>query len=209
MGKADYVALFWLFMAGSVLGFIAEGLWCVLTDGHCENHSSTVWGPFCIIYCVGALAVYLISGLLRCRGLAAQFAAFSLSWAAAEFFGSLFQELRFGSVSWDYSAHALNLGGRVGFKMALMWGVLGVAFIRLVFPALSRALARLRGKGARVFCAVMSVFMAANLLVTSAAIVRWRDRGEASGSPFVQWIDSTYNDSTMAGIFPNMVFTDR
>ena len=83
MGKADYVALFWLFMAGSVLGFIAEGLWCVLTDGHCENHSSTVWGPFCIIYGVGALAVYLISGLLRCRGLAAQFAAFSLSGAAA------------------------------------------------------------------------------------------------------------------------------
>lgn len=87
MGKADYVALFWLFMAGSVLGFIAEGLRCELTDGHCENHSSTVWGPFCIIYCVGALAVYLISGLLRCRGLAAQFAAFSLSGAAAEFFG--------------------------------------------------------------------------------------------------------------------------
>ena len=123
--------------------------------------------------------------------------------------GSFFQELRFGSVSWDYSAHALNLGGRVSFKMALMWGVLGVAFIRLVFPALSRALARLRGKGARVLCAVMSVFMAANLLVTSAAIVRWRDRGEASDSPFVQWIDSTYDDSTMAGIFPNMVFTDR
>lgn len=65
----------------------------------------------------------------------------------------------------------------MGFKMALMWGVLGVAFIRLVFPALSRALARLRGNGARVLCAVMSVFMAANLLVTSAAIVRWRDRG--------------------------------
>lgn len=65
MGKADYVALFWLFMAGSALGFIAEGLRCVLTDGHWENHSSTVWGPFCIIYGVGALAVYLISGLLR------------------------------------------------------------------------------------------------------------------------------------------------
>ena len=209
MGKADYVALFWLFMAGSVLGFIAEGLWCVLTDGHWENHSSTVWGPFCIIYGVGALAVNLISGLLRCRGLAAQFAAFSLSGAAVEFFGSVFQGLRFGSVSWDYSAHVLNLGGRVNFKMALMWGVLGVAFIRLVFPVLSRALARLRGKGARVLCAVMSVFMAANLLVTSAAIVRWRDRGEASDSPFVQWIDSTYDDSTMAGIFPNMVFTDR
>ena len=98
--------------------------------------------------------------------------------------------------------------------VALFWlfmagSALGVAFIRLVFPALSRALARLRGKGARVLCAVMSVFMAANLLVTSAAIVRWRDRGEASDSPFVQWIDSTYDDSTMLGIFPNMVFTDR
>lgn len=207
--KTDYATLFWLFMAGSVLGFIAEGLWCVLTDGHWESHSSTVWGPFCIIYGFGAVAVYLISGLLRGRGLAGQFVAFSVSGAAVEFLGSLLQELCFGSVSWDYSAHALNLGGRVSFKMALMWGVLGVAFIRLVFPALRRVLSRIQGNGARAFCVVMSMFMAVNLAVTSAAILRWRDRNADVGSPFVQWIDSTYDDSTMARIFPNMVFTDR
>ena len=123
--KADYATLFWLFMFGSVAGFVLEGLWCVITDGHWESHTATVWGPFCIIYGIGAVAVCLLSGLLREKSLPVQFAAFSASGAAVEFFGSLFQELCFGSVSWDYSGHLLNLGGRVSLKMALMWGRAG------------------------------------------------------------------------------------
>ena len=125
--RAGYATLFWLFMFGSVAGFVLEGLWCVLTDGRWESHTATVWGPFCIIYGIGAVAVYLLSGLLKGRSLPVQFAAFTLSGAAVEFFGSLFQELCFGSVSWDYSAHLLNLGGRVSLKMALMWGAMGAA----------------------------------------------------------------------------------
>lgn len=140
--RADYATLFWLFMFGSVAGFVLEGLWCVITDGHWESHTATVWGPFCIIYGIGAVAVCLLSGLLRWKSLPVQFAAFSASGAAVEFFGSLFQELCFGSVSWDYSGHLLNLGGRVSLKMALMWGVLGIVFIRLAFLLVRRALGK-------------------------------------------------------------------
>ena len=129
--RTGYATLLWLFMFGSVAGFVLEGLWCVLTDGRWESHTATVWVPFCIIYGIGAVAVYLLSGLLKGRSLPVQFAAFTLSGAAVEFFGSLFQELCFGSVSWDYSAHLLNLGGRVSLKMALMWGAMGAAVATL------------------------------------------------------------------------------
>lgn len=111
--KIRYSTLFWLFMLGSVVGFILEGLWCILLQGHWEHHSATVWGPFCIIYGIGAVAVYLLSVVLKNQNLLVQFAAFTVSGAAVEYFGSLFQELCFGSVSWDYSEHILNLGGRV------------------------------------------------------------------------------------------------
>lgn len=207
--RAGYATLFWLFMFGSVAGFVLEGLWCVLTDGRWESHTATVWGPFCIIYGIGAVAVYLLSGLLKGRSLPVQFAAFTLSSAAVEFFGSLFQELCFGSVSWDYSAHLLNLGGRVSIKMALMWGALGVVFIRLAFPLVKRALRHLQGRGSRLLCAAMTVFMALNLAVTCAALTRWHERGDTpSDSAVIRWIDSTYDDETMSELFPNMVFTD-
>lgn len=207
--KVRYATLFWLFFFGSIAGLVLEGLWCVLRLGRWETHSSTVWGPFCIIYGFGAVAVYLLSGLLRNKNTLVQFIAFTVSGAAVEYFGSLFQELCFGSVSWDYSAHALNLGGRVSLKMALMWGALGILFMRLTFPLLNRLFEKMKGKGWKIACIGMTVFMAVDLLVTAAAVTRWRTRSEgaAAANAAVQWLDDTYDDQTMEKRFPNMQFT--
>lgn len=73
-----YQTLFWLFMIGSVLGFLLEGLWCVIKTGHWEHHVATIWGPFCIIYGIGAVAAFLISQLLSGRHVLLQFGAFFL-----------------------------------------------------------------------------------------------------------------------------------
>lgn len=206
--KMRYSTLFWLFIFGSVVGFVLEGLWCILLKGHWEHHSATVWGPFCIIYGIGAVAVYLLSAVLKNQNLLMQFAAFTLSGAAVEYFGSLFQELCFGSVSWDYSGQVLNLGGRASLKMALIWGALGVLFMRFAFPFINRFFDKMRGNGWRIACVAMTVFMAVNLLVTSAAVTRWRARmaGEEADNPVIQWLDDTYDDQTMSRLFPNMQF---
>ncbi len=204
-----YSTLFWLFLLGSVAGFVLEGIWCILTKGHWEHHSATVWGPFCIIYGVGAVAVYLLSTRLRRRPLPAQFMAFTCAGAAVEYCGSLFQELCFGSVSWDYSAHSFNLGGRVSLKMALLWGVLGILFMRLAFPLVGRLLAKMQGNAWRIACIGMTVFMAVNLLVTAAAVTRWRARTQGVGNTdaVAQWLDDAYDDQTMERLFPNLRFT--
>lgn len=207
--KISYTNLFWLFMLGSVAGFVLEGLWCILMEGHWENHSATVWGPFCIIYGIGAAAVSLLSILLKGRVLPVRFLAFSAAGAAAEYFASLFQELCFGSVSWDYSGHFLNLGGRVSLKMSLIWGVLGIAFARLIFPLLTRLFAKMQGKGWRTASTVLTVFMAVDLAVTAAAVARWRSRitdGSPSDSKVIQFLDTAYDDETMSRLFPNMNF---
>lgn len=124
-------------------------------------------------------------------------------------YATLFWLFMFGGVAWDYSAHLLNPGGRVSLKMALMWCALGVVFIRLAFPLVKRALRHLQGRGSKLLCAAMTVFMALNLAVTCAALTRWHERGDTpSDSAVIRWIDSTYDDETMSGLFPNMVFTD-
>lgn len=178
-------------------------------EGHWENHSATVWGPFCIIYGIGAAAVSLLSILLKGRVLPVRFLAFSAAGAAAEYFASLFQELCFGSVSWDYSGHFLNLGGRVSLKMSLIWGVLGIAFARLIFPLLTRLFAKMQGKGWRTASTILTVFMAVDLAVTAAAVARWRSRitdGSPSDSKVIQFLDTAYDDETMSRLFPNMNF---
>lgn len=207
--KVTYTNLFWLFMFGSVAGFVLEGVWCILTKGHWEHHAATVWGPFCIIYGIGAVAVYLLSNVLKEKSLPLQFLAFTVSGAAVEYFSSLFQELCFGSVSWNYSTHFLNLGGRVSLKMSLLWGVLGIAFVRLAFPLLKRLFVKMQGKGWKIASIVLTVFMAVNLTVTVAAVIRWRDRAEedtSQANKIIQFLDTTYDDDTMSRLFPNMEF---
>lgn len=207
--EVRYSTLFWLFLFGSVEGFVLEGLWNNLRLGYWESHTATVWGPFCIIYGIGAVVIYLLSFLLQERGSVAQFLLFTLAGGAVEYFGSLFQELALGSVSWHYDHHALNIGGRVSLQMALLWGVLGILFVKAVFPFLRKLLDKMKGRGWQVACGVLTVFMVINLVVTSAAITRWRTRDEAPqpSNAAIQWLDEHYDDQTMERIFPNMEFT--
>lgn len=204
----SYQTLFVLFIFGSMAGFLIEGVCHIFKAGFWENHSAVVWGPFCIIYGIGAVAVYLLScGLSRC-GLFLSFVAFTLSGAAIEYFTSLIQEMWLGSASWDYSDHFLNIGGRVSLQMALFWGVLGLLFVWFLYPPLQYVLGRIHGKWLNRACVVLSVFMAVNLLVTAAALTRWtaRQNGEQASTSIELALDRHFDDATMTDLFPNMTF---
>lgn len=203
-----YDSLFWLFMLGSVLGFMIEGIWCIFRYGGWQNHSALIWGPFCIIYGLGAVAVYLTVPFLQNKGLLTQFGIYCLIGAAIEFFSSLFQETCFGSVSWNYSKHFLNIGGRVSFKMALAWGALGILFIRYICPPVARLLRRMHSRTFMILCGVLTVFMLTNILASSCALLRWQERrdGMPASNRVEQWFDANYGDDVMASIYVNMRF---
>lgn len=203
-----YPTLFWLFLFGSIAGFLFEGVWCVFRKGHWESHSSLVWGPFCIVYGIGAIAVYLLSCCLNKKNMPLQFLALSLSGGMVEYFTGLFQDLAFGSVSWDYSKHWLNIGGRVSLKMALLWGVLGILFLYCIYPHLHRLLNKIRGQTAKIICIILTIFMAVNILVSSAAVLRWRERinNMLPSNQVEELLDQFYDNEALEEIYPNMRF---
>ena len=204
----EYTELFWVFFFGSILGFIIEGLWNIVLFGEWVDHSATVVGPFCIVYGVGAVAAFLVARVLPRRSIVLQFVAFAVVGGAVEYFTSLFQERTFGSVSWDYSSHTLNLGGRVSGQMALIWGFLGMLFVGLLYPTLRRLLHRMHTLRWQVFCVACSVFMALNLAISAAAIFRWRERAEAipPSNKWEMYLDTTYPDSLMEHVYCDMRF---
>ena len=207
-GRFSYQTLFMLFMLGSIAGFLIEGVCHIFKAGFWENHSAVVWGPFCIIYGVGAVAVYAFSCCLTAQGWVRKFLVFTFSGAAIEYIASLFQEVCFGSVSWDYSGHFLNIGGRVSLQMALFWGILGLLFMEIIFPLVNRVLCRVQGKTLTVACTILSIFMAINLIVTVAALTRWKQR--QNDIPAVSVIgtvlDTHFSDEIMTELYPNMRF---
>ncbi len=207
--KLRYSTLFWLFFTGSLAGFLMEGVWRIFTIGHWENHSAVVWGPFCIVYGFGAVAMYLVAFFSEKKRLWLQFLIYAAAGMAVEYLASYFQELFFGSRSWDYSDDFLNINGRVSAGMGGIWGLCGLAFVKLLYPLLKRIDESLHGGVfARVSCIVLSVFMAANLLVTSAAILRWKNRLEGQPPKYAvdRYLDRHYDNGKMSEIFNNMVF---
>lgn len=210
--RITYPTLFWLFLIGSVIGFILEGLWAITQRGGWENHSATVWGPFCIIYGIAAAALYCLSMLLKGKNILTQFLVCALAGSALEYFASLFQEICFGSTSWNYSDQFLNIGGRVSLKMTLIWGILGVIFTRYIFPVFRKVLQKMHGNYWNILCILMSIFMTVNLLVTSCAVLRWRRRLNSDealpvSNPMEEFLDENYGNDEMSEIFPNMMFS--
>ena len=202
--------IFWLFVIWSVFGFILEGLWCIFRSGHWESHSSLVWGTFCTVYGFGAVAVYLLADLLREKNILLQSAAFMLSGALVEYFTSWIQEFCFGSTSWDYSGHFFNIGGRVSLQMTLIWGVLGIAFSKLLYPVLKKLFSRQLPKLWRMITLACAVFMVINAAVSCAAVLRWSQRqaGFETEHPVAVFFDQHFDNRWMEHHYPNMKFGD-
>ncbi len=203
-----YADLFWVFFFGSILGFLIEGLWHIALTGKWVDHSATVVGPFCIVYGVGAVAVFIVAKFLPRRSIVLQFVVFALTGGAVEYFTSLFQERTFGSVSWDYSSHTLNIGGRVSGQMAILWGFLGMVFVGLIYPTLMRFLRHMHTQRWHIFCVALSAFMVFNLAISASAIFRWKERSNAL-PPSNRWeayLDATYPDARMEHVYCDMCF---
>ena len=206
--RTTYPMLLFLFFFGSIFGFLIEGVWFFFRHGQLESHSALVWGPFCIVYGFGAMAVYLLGIALHRQKWPVQFAAFTLAGGAVEYFSGLFQELVFGSTSWDYSKHFLSLGGHVSLKMAVAWGAIGIAFIWLLFPVLRRLEEKLHGKKVRLICILVSAFLITDMAVSASAVLRWKDRqsGVPAASQIAVLLDTHYGDEKMEQIYSNLTF---
>ena len=206
----SFPTLLWLFIVGSLLGFAMEGIWHMLRTGMWGFRVATLWGPFCIIYGAGAVVMYLMALRLEGKRYPLQFAAFALTGSAVEYLSSLFQEAAFGTVSWDYTHHAFNLGGRISMKMTLLWGILGMVLMYLLLPVLLYAFNRLQVGNRPLLCRAAATFMAANLLWTGIALLRWQERvstAAPASNAIEAWMDHRWPDDRLQERFPNMTFT--
>lgn len=121
----NFYKFFWIFTIGSVIGFVVETIWCLVTNGHFEVRSSFVLGPFTIVYGIGAVVLYL--GLRKVdRSKTGRIFLFGVvGGTVVELIASWIQEVAFGTVSWDYSNLPLNINGRVCLLCSVFWGAGG------------------------------------------------------------------------------------
>ena len=138
------------------------------------------------------------------------FAAGTLLGGTYEYICSVFTELVFGTVFWDYSGFRFNLGGRINLLYCFFWGIAAVVWMKLLYPRLSGLIERLPVRTGKLVCNVMVVFMIWNCVISAMALTRYEERqrgtadGVFSGAPAVEtFLDGHFGDERMERIYPN------
>ena len=202
-----------LFFIGAFLGDVTETIFCLLTTGILMSRSSVVYGPFSIVW--GLACALLTLFLYRYRNKSDRyiFVAGTLLGGVYEYVCSVFTELVFGTVFWDYSDFAFNLGGRINLLYCFFWGIAAVVWLKMIYPRLSRLIEKLPLRTGKILCNIMIVFMIFNMILSSLALARYTERhtspqNAAAETAIERFLDSRFTDERMERIYPNAKLVD-
>lgn len=200
-----------LFFIGAFLGDITETIFCLITTGRLMSRSSVVYGPFSIVWGLGCSLLTLFLYRYRNKSDRYIFLAGTLLGGAYEYICSVFTELAFGTVFWDYSGFAFNLGGRINLLYCFFWGIAAVIWLKIIYPVLSRWIEKIPKRFGTIFFNIMIVFMMINMGISSLALSRYTERHttdtsetiETEKSPLDDFLDRHFDDERIERIYPN------
>ena len=196
-----------LFFLGAFLGDLTETIFCLITTGRLMSRSSVVYGPFSIVWGLGCSLLTLFLYRYRHKSDRYIFVAGTLLGGAYEYVCSVFTELVFGTVFWDYSEFSFNLGGRINLLYCFFWGIAAVVWLKLIYPRLSGLIEKLPPRGGRILLNCLIIFMIFNMIISSMALARYTERNTApsggASSSLETFLDERFPDERMERIYPN------
>lgn len=205
-----FYKLFWLFLIGAFLGDVVETLFCRVSMGFWMSRSSVVWGPFSIVWGLAMAMASLLLHRYQDRSDSFLFLAGTFLGGAYEYLCSVFTELVFGVVFWDYSHIPFNLAGRVNLLFCFFWGIAAVVWVRVCYPKLSGLIERIPKTWGRPLTWVLVVFFLCDMTVSALALSRCeaRSQGLPPQNQVEEYLDGHFGDDRLSKIYPAAVRTD-
>ena len=120
--------IFWVFIIGSIIGYILEMIVGLVQNGHFVSKQGLLYGPFSQVYGVGLAVYYLV--IPKNKKWIQIFLISMFFGGIVEYLFSYFQEFFFGTVSWDYKNLLFNLNGRTSLLHCIYWGIGGILFVK-------------------------------------------------------------------------------
>lgn len=200
-----------LFFVGAFVGDIIETIFCRITMGEWMSRSSVVWGPFSIVWGLAIAAATLMLYKYKDRSDGFLFLIGTGLGGAYEYLCSVFTEIVFGKVFWDYSDIPFNLGGRINLLYCFFWGIAAVVWFKLIYTRLSKVIEKIPVKFGKITTWILVVFMIANVLMSCFALTRYdqREKGIDAKQSWQVWLDKHYDDEKMMRIYPNAIVTNK
>ncbi len=203
------------FILACLVGTLGEmlfyGFECLFTQGQFvwASRSGLMYGPFAPLYGVGILLALAIFGFKKFKGWQC-FVIGALAGGLYEFLASIWQELCFGTRSWDYSHDWDSIGGRTKWTYLVLWGLVALFFAKVALPLICKLYDKLPKKGAHVVISILLVLLVFDVIITMVALNRQtaRHEGIEAHNGFEQWIDNTYTDERIHSVFEGTSFIE-
>ena len=202
--------LVWVFLLCALLGDIIETFYCGLVDGEWMNRSSVLYGPFSFVWGIGAVVLTVSLRRLAKKSDRWVFIGGFVIGGVYEYMCSVFTELVFGTVFWDYSDMPLNIGGRTNVLFCFFWGLLALVWVKNLYPPMDRAIEKVPPVPGKIATWAVVFVMVCNGLLTGAAMLRYNTRAVRPAATGVveQFLDNRYDDDYIERRWPNMIVTD-
>lgn len=215
------------FIVYSILGYVIETLYGLLTKGVIESRQSMLYGPFCCIYGLGAICLLCIPKSAKKNNWTLFIAGFIIG-SVVEYIVSWVGEVIFNIKWWDYSNFPLNINGRVCVYFSIFWGILTICLNKVINPTVDKVLGKVPIKILHVLTVIIMVFMGFDFIISSFALKMFETRLiynynlEVQGAEdyyekyldiyqnnpgLKEFVDTVFSDEKMLKTFPNIKFT--
>lgn len=220
------------FIIYSMLGYIIETIFGIITKGTWESRQSFLYGPFCGIYGLGAIVMILSLQYFNQNNNRLFIAGFIVG-SITEYFVSWYGDVFLNVKWWDYSHMPLNLNGRICVYFSIFWGLLGIYLISYVNPRIDKlidwAKTKLKNTQAKIIIILIIIFIFIDCIATGFAlkffIVRKVHENNIQvtnkeqidmaydriykDEKLANFIDKYWNDRKMIRTFPNLKTQDK
>lgn len=202
--------LIWMFLLCAFIGDIIETLFVRYTAGVWMSRSSLLYGPFSVVWGLGAVLLTVVLERLADKPDRYIFLGGFFLGGAFEYLCSVFTEVFLGTVFWDYSHMPFNIGGRTNLLFCVFWGVLGLVWVKLCYPYISKWIEKIPPLIGKITTWVLVVVMACNMTISALAMARYvaRNEGAAAAGVVDTFLDFHYPDELVEVRWQNMMVTD-
>lgn len=203
------IKIFWIFVIGSVFGFFAEMLYALVYTRTFQIRQGLIYGPFIQVYGMGAIAYYAL--ISKVKEPKEAFIYGIIMGGILEYLCSFFQEIFFGTISWDYSNQFLNLNGRVCLLYCVYWGIIAIMFQKIVYPWFQKIEPLIYKKNIRIFTVFFILFMTFDITISCMAASRQGERRDniPAKNSVDEFLDKTYPDELLDKIYNNKKEVDK
>lgn len=161
------------FIIYSVVGYLIETVFSIITKGTWESRQSFLYGPFCAIYGLGASIMIIFLHKYTKKYNTLFFGGFIIG-SIIEYLVSLLGELILGVKWWDYSNMPLNINGRVCVYFSIFWGFLALYLIASFNPKVDRFINYVKKKISlwilKILTLSVTIILFVDCIITSIAM---------------------------------------